>query len=77
MKNLHIAGWQDHYFCDIFDCYLDFRNDLVKGRDDTLIIWADNESFNPNEENERSILNEPMTTYVIAGSLKWRFYEKA
>ena len=70
VKNFHIAGWQEHYFCDIFDCYLDFRNDLVKDRDDTLIIWADNESFNPNEENERPILNEPMTTYVIADSLK-------
>ena len=73
VKKFHIVGWQEHYSCDIFDCYLDIHNDLISGRDDNLIVWADNEGFNPKEEVIRYILNEPMDTYVIASHLKWRF----
>ena len=73
VKKFHVAGWQEHYSCDIFDCYLEICNDLIMGRDDNLIVWADNECFNPREEVERYILNEPMTTYVIASNLKWRY----
>jgi hypothetical protein len=72
VKKFHVAGWQEYYSCDIFDCYLEIRNDLIMGRDDNLIVWADTEDFNPKEEVERYILNEPMTTYVIAANLKWR-----
>lgn len=73
VKNFHVAGWQEYYACDIFSCYLDIRNDLISGKDDNFIIWADDEAFNPKEIDERPILNEPMITYVIAGNLKWRF----
>ncbi|GAA0084885.1 hypothetical protein UT300007_13240 [Clostridium sp. CTA-7] len=73
VKKFHVAGWQEYYSCDIFDCYLEIRNDLIMGRDNNLIVWADTEGFNPKEEVERYILNEQMTTYVIAANLKWRY----
>lgn len=75
MREMNIAGWQNHYFCDIFDCYLALHQDLIKGRDDNLIVWADNAGFNPKEIYERNILSEPLTTYIISEKLKWRLLE--
>lgn len=67
------AGWQERYGCDIFECSLQIHTDLLPGRDDPLIVWADNGGFSPKALLDRRILDEPMTTYVIASSLKWRF----
>ena len=75
MRQMNIAGWQNNYFCDIFDCYLAIHNDLVKGRDDNLIVWADNSGFNPKELYERKILSEPLISYIISEKLKWRLLE--
>ncbi len=72
MRQMNIAGWQNNYFCDIYHCYLALHKDLVKGRDDNLIVWADNSGFNPKENDERHILSEPLTTYIISEKLKWR-----
>ena len=68
-----IAGWQNYYYCDIMDCYLKAHNDLITGRDDPLIVWADDSSFNPKKLYDRKILDEPITSFVIADNLKWRF----
>lgn len=38
MHQMNIAGWQNDYFCDIFDCYLALHNDLIKGRYGNLIV---------------------------------------
>jgi hypothetical protein len=75
MRQMNIAGWQNNYFCEIFDCYLAIHNDLIKGIDDNLIVWADNYGFNPKELYERNILNEPLTTYIFSEKLKWRILE--
>ena len=75
MRQMNIAGWQNNYFCDIYDCYLALHNDLIKGRDDNLIVWADIAGFNPKEIYERNILSEPLTTYIISEKLKWRLQE--
>ena len=75
MRQMNIAGWQNNYFCDIYKCYLALHNDLIKGRDDHLIVWADNSGFNPKENYERNILSEPLTTYIISEKLKWRLLE--
>ena len=72
MRKMNIAGWQNNYSCDIIHCYLAFHNDLIKGLDQNLIVWADSCSFNPKELPDRKILQEPMTTYIISNSLKWR-----
>jgi hypothetical protein len=75
MRQMNIAGWQNHYFSDISDCYLALHNDLIKGRDDNLIVWADNAGFNPKEIYERNVLSEPLTTYIISEKLKWKLLE--
>ncbi len=75
MRRMNIAGWQNNYFCDISNCYLALHNDLIKGRDDSLIVWADNSGFNPKVNGERNILSEPLTTYIISEKLKWRLIE--
>lgn len=73
-----IAGCQNRYGSEIYDCHLAFHNDLIIGRDNPLIVWADNYGFSPKGlwEKDRRILDEPMTSYVIAENLKWRWLEQ-
>lgn len=73
MRKYCIAGWQDYYACDISDCYLKIHTDLLSGRDDPFIVWADNEGFSPYDVPDRDLLAEPAASYVIAAELKWRF----
>ena len=73
VRELHIAGFQDNYFCEILDCYLAFHTDLIKGKDDPLIVWADFDGFSPYQIRQENLLHEPAETYVIARNLKWRF----
>lgn len=75
MRKANIEGWQNNYLCDIFDSYLAQHNDLIKGRDENLIVWADTVGFNPKVICERNILAEPFTTYIISEKLKWRLLE--
>jgi len=72
MRKMNIVGWQRNYFCDIFDCYLAIHHDLVAGLDDELIVWADNEGFNPKNIFDRDILSEPGTSFIVAEKLSWR-----
>lgn len=76
VRSYFIAGYQDRYSCEILDCYLKIHTDLIPGRDEPIFVWADNDCFSPKDTRERHILHEPMTTYVIASQLKWRFLEK-
>ena len=73
VRRCNIVGFQNNYFCEILDCYLAFHTDLVSGRDDPLIVWADFAGFSPCRNAQESVLHEPATTYVIAEQLKWRF----
>ena len=68
-----IAGWQENYFCDIYDCHLSVRSDLIVGKDEPIIVWADNIDFDPKSVTETDLLREPMDSYVFADKLKWRF----
>jgi len=72
MRAMNIAGWQSNYFGDIFSCYLAMHNDLIAGRDEDLIVWADSAGFNPKDSHERGFLAEPMTSYIVAEELQWR-----
>lgn len=71
VKKCSIAGWQDTYTCDIYGIYLNFRDDLMPGKN--LIVWADTCNFDLEAELHRGLLEEPMPTYIIATGLKWRF----
>jgi len=75
VRQCQLPGWQDHYSNEISGCCLEIRRDLMlPRRDDPLIVWADNTGFDPRASIE--ILHEPMTAFVIASDLKWRFAEE-
>lgn len=76
VRGYFISGYQDLYSCEIFDCYLKIHIDLIPGKDEPLFVWADNSSFSPENMPQGRLLHEPMPTYVVASSLKWRFLEK-
>lgn len=71
-----LGGWQERYGYEMFDCYLKIHTDLQVGRDDSLIVWADGKGFSPLNILDRSLLAEPMWSYIIADKLQWRFIEK-
>ncbi len=76
VKKFCVAGWQERYESDIFSAYLKIHRDLADGGDEPLIVWADDEEFSPEEVMGRNLLEEPMTTYVVASGLKWRLLQK-
>ena len=73
VRKCSFAGFQENYFCDIFDCHLAFHTDLIKYRDTPLIVWADRKGFSPKSFTDEELLCEPLSTYVIAETMKWRF----
>ncbi len=73
VRKCSFAGFQENYFCEIFDCHLAFHTDLIKHRDMPLIVWADWAGFSPKTFVEDELLHEPHPTYVVAENLKWRF----
>ncbi len=74
VRAFHIVGWQERYFCDIFDCYLAIRTDLVPGQDDPIVVWADGENFDPKSLPAQGLLEEGGYSYIAAQSLQWRWY---
>lgn len=65
---------------DIWDCTLEFRDDLYgKNRRDTLIVWTDGGRFSPEYEFviKKFSLNESYTSFVIAEGMKWRYAKEA
>lgn len=71
VRQFSLTGWQDNYFCEIFDCCLRFQKDPPFSKDMPGILWADWANFSPTDPI--TILEEPMCSFVIANSLKWRF----
>ncbi len=68
---IFLAAWEENYFCDMFDCTLEIRTDLITGRDDPLIVWADGSGFDPKRHTVEA-MREPSVSYIIADVLKWR-----
>lgn len=72
VRQFFLAGWQNYYSCEIDGCYLKIHTDLqLPTKDIPLIVWADCSWFSPFEPVE--ILKEPMISFVISSTLKWRF----
>ena len=65
LRRLNLIGFQNNYFSDISSCYLSFYNDFI--------IWSDNGYFDPEKYSEALVFKEPMSTFVVADSLEWRF----
>ena len=75
VRKCNIVGWQDNYFCDIFDAHMSFHTNLLgETCDDKLIVWADWDCFNPINYKEEKLIspNGENCTYVIAEKLFWR-----
>lgn len=70
-----LTGFQDNYFCNLYDATLEFRTDLLgKTRDDKLILWADRSDFNPVTYEDRYPINNGYeATYIVAEKLSYRF----
>lgn len=65
LRRLNLIGYQDNYFCDISGCYLSFYNGLI--------VWSEDESFNPEKYRDDRLFEEPMETFIVANHLEWRF----
>lgn len=48
-------------------CYLALYNDYI--------IWADDDSFNLDNPYGNKLLEEGMTSFIVADELRWRFIE--
>ena len=67
LRRINLIGFQDNYFCEILSCYLAF----YKG----YIIWSEDDCFDPDNYSDNELLKEPMSTFIIANRLEWRFVE--
>ena len=65
LRRLNLIGYQENYFCHISSCYLAFYK--------KFIIWSDNDYFDLDNFQETKLLEEPMSTFVIADKMEWRF----
>lgn len=65
LRRLNLAGYEDRYFCEIQSCYLDFHQDRI--------LWADSDDFDAEATEGTPLHREPMTTFVLADRLEWRF----
>ena len=74
VRCFHLAGDQEMYTGDIFECLHQVRTDLRPGRDEPLIVWSDDPYFSPRDIPARPPLAEPMDSYVVASGLRWRFW---
>lgn len=77
VRKCQLIGFESSYFVEILDCYLAYHNDLIAGRDDPLIVWANYDGFSPASYFYDRLLHEPDITYVVAEKLKWRFITDA
>lgn len=67
LRRINLIGYKENYFCDIFSCYLD----LHKG----YIVWADDDSFDPDNPCGNKLLEADMTSFIVADNLKWKLIE--
>ena len=65
LRQLNLIGYQENYFCDISSCYLAFYKNYI--------VWSDNDYFDPDNLQKTQLLEEPMSTFVIADKMEWRF----
>lgn len=75
VRKCNIVGWQDNYFCDIFDAHIAFHTDLLGAtRDDRLIVWADCAGFKPEKYTEEKIISPSGRnyTYIVAEKMFWK-----
>lgn len=75
VRRFSVAGWQEDFCCDIFDCHFAFHTGLLRNEEVPLLVWADDEMFDPTEWDNLGYLDEPMVSVVFADEAKWRFLD--
>ncbi|MCL2060220.1 MAG: hypothetical protein FWH01_14405 [Oscillospiraceae bacterium] len=65
LRRINLIGYRDNYFCEILSCHLSFY--------DGFIVWADDDSFDPNNVDTTTLYDETMHSFVVANRLEWRF----
>lgn len=65
LRMLNLVGYEEDYFCSIFDCHLSISD---KG-----VVWANVDSFSLNDYRETDLLNDFLPTFIIADKLYWSF----
>ena len=76
VRRIHIVGWQNRYFSEIFDAHLAFHEEVFLGDSQESIVWADTEYFDLEDLRQTDMLDEPADNYIIANELKWRVINK-
>ena len=70
LRQIHLIGWQDNYWCDISSAYLAFHNGLLPGSPRRVIVWSDTDWFDVAKIDNS--IHEPADTYIVANALRWR-----
>lgn len=70
LRQIHLIGWQDNYWCDISSAYLAFHNGLLPGSPRRVIVWSDTDWFDVKKIDNS--IHEPADTYIVANALRWR-----
>lgn len=70
LRQMHLVGWQDNYFCNISSAYLSFHNGLLPGSPKQVIVWSDTSWFDIDKIDNS--ITEPADTYIVANELRWR-----
>ena len=70
LRQMHLVGWQDNYYCNILEAYLAFYDNLLPGNPKRVIVWSDTDWFDVS--NIDNSIHEPADTYIVANSMRWR-----
>jgi len=65
LRRMNLIGHQDNYFCNIQSCYLSFYSGYI--------VWSDDNCFDLENYHDTALLEEPMSTFVVADRLEWQF----
>lgn len=65
LRRLNLIGYQNNYFCNVMSCYLSFHRGYI--------IWSEDNGFDPESYQDDVLFKEPMSTFVVADRLEWRF----
>ena len=70
MRRFSVAGWQEDFGCEVWDCHFAFYKGLLRDEEESLLVWADDAMFDPYTWDNLGFLDEPMVSVVFAdGSL--------
>ena len=64
-RRINLIGYRENYFCEILSSYLSFY--------DSFIVWADDDSFEPDKIDSVKLYDETMCSFVVVNRLEWRF----